>query len=109
MTLEKENDAVEIENSSSGETGKERVNSKVKCRHCGDSTLVEHTDYSDDGEALVSFLYCSNCGFNFPYFAKFEKLEKISANIDENLSILDRMRVESRRKIDDLKRMLAAL
>lgn len=87
----------------------QEVNSKVKCRYCGETTLtVYESVLSDDqdGKTLVSFMHCLNCGFDFPYFEEFEELE---ASIDRKLSVISRMRLESNRTMDKLKKMLAAL
>ena len=62
------------------ETRKDRLkrqsNSKVECRNpdCKESTLCAYDrELDEEGEPIVSFMYCLNCGFNFPYFDKFEK------------------------------------
>ena len=33
-------------------------------------------NYDEEGESTESFHYCLNCGFNFPYYASFEKDKK---------------------------------
>lgn len=58
---------------------KQESNSKVECRNptC-DEFVLNHYDgeFDEEGEALISNMYCLNCGFNFLYFDKFEKEEK---------------------------------
>ncbi len=54
---------------------KKQCNSKVECRNCTEFTLWAY-DSEFDGDANVSYMYCLNCGFNFPYFEEFEKSEK---------------------------------
>lgn len=69
-----------VANTKEVETRKDRLkrqsNSKVECRNpdCKEPTLCAYDgELDEEGEPMVSFMYCLNCGFNFPYFDKFEK------------------------------------
>ncbi|PZO18703.1 MAG: hypothetical protein DCF25_09365 [Leptolyngbya foveolarum] len=78
--VEKESSIAEREEAESRKDRlKKQRNSKVECRNpdCTESALWAYDgEFDADGDATVSYLYCLNCGFNFPYFEKFEKAEK---------------------------------
>lgn len=74
-TSDKENGAdAEKETDAFQERIKKESNSKVECRYCKQTTLsLYFGDEDEKGEPEVSYMHCLNCGFNFPYFEKFEK------------------------------------